>query len=270
MTVLTESKRPRPPRVRFAIWVVLAVGLSVGQGAWILLTDRTSVDGRIALASWAVLALMPLVLFALLATTPTNAIRLRARVSALVVPGVSGVLLLASVVSVVSGAIKLEHVDTLASVVIAVALLSTVVLLVRANIREGVSPWWTAVFAWHPAVVLAAARAQHTPFTWLALMALLICIATLPKRVLPIVYFVGVIFSLVGGSDAIALWLVPLGALVRLNGRLGWTALLGAAFIASPHAFPYLPDSVVLVGLIGCGLFELTRHVGSWRRPNDA
>ena len=81
-------------RVRFAIWVGLVAGLIVGTPAWFWLTSDGELPARDFwfVLGWLVLGAATVGVFALLASTPANAIKLRANVSIVLVLGAAAVL----------------------------------------------------------------------------------------------------------------------------------------------------------------------------------
>lgn len=129
-------------RLRFFAWILVAVGLSVGQAAWLITRGSTNslVIGMVIFTT--LIAGMVW----LLATTPPRAVRLRARKSVLVVMGVSAGLQTLELLT--------DHDARGASVVFGIVVVALVGWLVARCVRNGVSPWWAAVVGWSPWVLV--------------------------------------------------------------------------------------------------------------------
>ena len=131
------------PPARLAVWILLVVGLFCGDLAWLLLLRR----GVMAVGGPVALNIIAIALFALLATTPRDAIRLPRRWS-------DGIIL-AGAAALELAAIYLLH-PTLAVDALRIPALSAVLapsaalLLLRLLGRFDHSAWWAVLLAWHP------------------------------------------------------------------------------------------------------------------------
>jgi hypothetical protein len=117
--------------------------------------------------------------------------------------------------------------------------------------------------------MLSVARDVQTPVMWIGSVALTCGTALLPSRALPIVYFLSLLLAGSASSYTTPLWLLPLTATSRLNGRLGWTGAVGAMYAVSPNPSIWPPNWVQSMILIGIATIELYVHLSTKRRSRQ-
>lgn len=133
------------PRVRFRIWQIVIALILLGMPVWLHLGHREF--DRAALLGWCVLSSLSLAIWILLRTTPPNAIKVPVSKSQRII--LLGTLWLHAHAIIAWNAQPIAW-----RIGFAVLMLAAAGLLLNVCARTRISPWYVAIIAWHPLMIL--------------------------------------------------------------------------------------------------------------------